>query len=51
MGVPEPTVIMTGDFNFPFIEWKRSGVGACSWTMKQGTYDMDQKMKRVNSIG
>ena len=22
MDTPEPTVLITGDFNFPFIEWK-----------------------------
>ena len=29
--IPEPTIIITGDINFPFIKWERSGVGACSW--------------------
>ena len=34
----KPKVIITGDYNFPFIQWKRSRVGACSWSMKPGTY-------------
>ena len=31
---PEPSVIITGDFNFPFIEWKRGELNACKWEMK-----------------
>ena len=31
---PEPSVIITGDFNFPFIEWKRGELNACKWGMK-----------------
>ena len=31
---PEPSVIITGDFNFPFIEWKRGELNACKWKMK-----------------
>ncbi|CAL4086617.1 unnamed protein product [Meganyctiphanes norvegica] len=32
--VPEPTVIMTGDFNFSFIEWIREENGGCRWEEK-----------------
>ena len=28
MDTPEPTVLITGDFNFPFIEWKRNEMAA-----------------------
>ena len=28
IGAPEPSVIITGDFNFQFIEWKRNKKGA-----------------------
>ncbi len=28
MEIKEPTVIITGDFNFPFIAWKRGAVNA-----------------------
>ena len=31
---PEPSVMITGDFNFPFIEWKRGELNACKWRMK-----------------
>ena len=50
MATPEPTVIITGDFNFPFIEWKRSGVGACSWTMKQGTYGTEDEKSQFYKL-
>ena len=50
METPEPTVILTGDFNFPFIEWKRSEVGACSWSMKQGTYGTDDEKSQFHKM-
>ena len=50
MAIPEPTVIITGDFNFPFIEWKRSGVGACSWIMKPGTYGTEDEKSQFNKL-
>ena len=50
MATPEPTVIITGDFNFPFVEWKRSGVGACSWTMKQGTYGTEDEKSQFYKL-
>ena len=37
MNKPEPTVIITGDFNFPFIEWKRNELGACTPERKPDT--------------
>ena len=50
METPEPTVILTGDFNFPFIEWKRSKVGACSWSMKQGTYGTEDEKSQFHKM-
>ena len=50
MKIPEPKVIMAGDFNFPFIEWKRSGVGACSWAMKQGTYASEDEKSQFHKL-
>ena len=32
---PEPTVIITGDFNFPFLKWKRCLNGGCIWEEKK----------------
>ena len=34
MDAPEPTVLITGDFNFPFIEWKKIQTNACNWRKK-----------------
>ena len=50
MAIPEPTLIITGDFNFPFIEWKRSGVGACSWIMKPGTYGTEDEKSQFYKL-
>ena len=34
---PEPTVVITGDFNFAYIEWKRGKHGGCEWKKKTYT--------------
>ena len=34
---PEPTIILSGDFNFPFITWKRMPSGGCTWKFKKRT--------------
>merc|ERR1712030_2441 len=31
---PEPTLILSGDFNFPFVKWNRMPSGACTWKYK-----------------
>ena len=28
---PDPTIIWSGDFNFPFVKWKECNNGGCSW--------------------
>ena len=28
---PDPTIIWSGDFNFPFVKWKECSNGGCSW--------------------
>ena len=34
IGSHNNTIIMTGDFNFGFIEWTNNSSGACSYTFK-----------------
>ena len=34
MEAPEPTVIVSGDFNFRFIQWTRGELNGCKWRMK-----------------
>ena len=43
MKKPEPTVIITGDFNFPFIEWTRNDMKVCSYKMKPDSYGTTHK--------
>ena len=31
------TIILSGDFNFRFVEWNRNQSGGCSYSYKQGT--------------
>ena len=28
---PDPTILWTGDFNFPFVQWKECSSGGCKW--------------------
>merc|ERR1712117_103436 len=39
MKKPNPTVIITGDFNFPSVEWKWGQDGGCRWKLKKGKGD------------
>merc|ERR1712055_981626 len=34
---PDPTIILSGDFNFPFVKWKRLSDNSCSWEYKTHT--------------
>ena len=33
----EPTIILSGDFNFPFVKWNRMPSGACTWRYEKIT--------------
>ena len=53
MDTPEPTVLITGDFNFPFIEWKRNELGACAWrknTTDNGTIDQQKQFDKLLEV-
>ena len=34
---PEPTIILSGDFNFPFVKWKRMQNGGCTSEYRKNT--------------
>merc|ERR1712215_551650 len=42
LGEHSNTIILSGDFNFRFIEWRREQSGACSYRYKQAT-NKDEK--------
>ena len=46
MTKPEPTIIVTGDFNFPFISWKLDAHNGCSHEV----ISIQQLMKKHNLI-
>ena len=53
MKKPEPTVLISGDFNFPFVVWKRMSNGGCSWNIKtksNATQDEKMQFERLNNI-
>ena len=48
---PEPTVVITGDFNFAFVEWTRGKLGGCEWKRKintGATRDEQRQFERLN---
>ena len=50
---PEPTIILSGDFNFPFVKWNRMPSGGCTWRYKKGTKvtkDEKRQFRRLMKI-
>merc|ERR1711954_46120 len=47
---PEPSVVITGDFNFPFIEWKRGELNACKWKMKKYNNAKEDEKKQFYKL-
>ena len=47
MKKPEPTVIIAGDFNFPFIEWTRNDMNICSYKMKSDSYGKTEEKNNI----
>ena len=50
---PEPTIILSGDLNFPFVEWKRLPDNSCSWEYKShtnATTDEKQQFERLLEV-
>ncbi|CAL4093828.1 unnamed protein product [Meganyctiphanes norvegica] len=43
MNVPEPTVILTGDFNFPFVKWTKDTHNGCRWEINSSSTTLDEK--------
>ena len=50
MDAPEPTVLITGDFNFPFIEWKKNETNACNWRKKTTDHGTTDQQKQFNKL-
>merc|ERR1712030_122524 len=45
---PEPTIILSGYFNFPFVKWNRMPSGACIWRYEKITnISNDKRMQCV----
>ena len=43
---PDPTIIISGDFNFPFVNWKRMQNNSCIWEYKAyGNATTDEKQQ------
>ena len=50
---PEPTIILSGDFNFPFVKWKRLANNSCTWEYvahTNATTDEKLQFKELISI-
>ena len=48
---PEPTIIITGDFNFPFIKWIKVSCNGCRWEyVSSASASRDEKAQFLNLI-
>ena len=50
---PDPTIILSGDFNFPFVKWKKWPNNGCSWEYKSNanaTIDEKQQFEKLMKI-
>ena len=50
---PDPTIILSGDFNFPFVNWKRMPNNSCSWeyiSNTNATIDEKQQFEKLMEI-
>ena len=50
MTSPEPSVIISGDFNFPFVEWRRGDLNACKWRMKIYSNAKEDEKKQFHKL-
>ena len=53
LGRPDPTIIWTGDFNFPFVQWKECISGGCMWDFRTNVNtnaDEREQFRNVMSI-
>ena len=50
---PEPTIIISGDFNFPFIKWNRLENNSCTWeyvAKSNATIDEKKQFEKLMDI-
>ena len=47
---PEPTVVITGNFNFAYIEWKQGKHGGCEWKQKTDTGATREEQKQFERL-
>ena len=48
---PEPTIIITGDFNFPFIKWIKVSCNGCRWKyVSSASASRDENTQFINLI-
>ena len=47
---PEPTIILSGDFNFPFVKWKRMMNGGCTWEYRSNTNATSDEKKQFDQL-
>ena len=50
---PEPTIILSGDFNFPFVKWSRLENNSCTWeyvAKSNATIDEKKQFEKLMDI-
>ena len=47
---PDPTIILSGDFNFPFVKWKRLPNNSCAWEYISNTNATADEKKQFEKL-
>ena len=47
---PDPTIIWSGDFNFPFVNWKECNAGGCTWNFNPDVNSTVDERDQFRSI-
>ena len=47
---PDPTIILSGDFNFPFVEWERLEDNSCRWIYKPYANALTDEKKQFENL-
>ena len=46
----DPTILLSGDFNFPFVEWERLEDNSCRWVYKSNTNATTDEKKQFEKL-
>ena len=50
MEKPDPTIIISGDFNFPFVKWMRMSDNSCTWEYKSNSNATTEEKQQFEKL-